>query len=359
VLFAACVGEAPPSSEPDGTGGDPLPAAQSERVTGKAMDYFVANKSLQGVALVTDGINPQLTTMSAADGAFTFETVPVGSQIFVSASRTSYRPTRNLVTVDDTTVAQDLYLMSTTDVNRQYTTAAGRGPTAGRAFVVADLLRNNGTPMAGVALSGIKLVDAAGAPAAGVLGPYVLGDSGDIVIGPTQTETHAGKARVAFLDAPAGSLTLKISYTDGQGQAQTVAAPVTTAADGATLVRTGGTGTGGTAPGGGTQAPQFAADIYPRLQTAANGGRGCANCHTAGGLGAVAVFNALPADVLAALKAKSGLLDTAKPAQSLLLTKPLYEQQPAVQNHPNATFVDGSDPDYKLILLWIQQGAQL
>jgi len=30
-----------------------------------------------------------------------------------------------------------------------------------------------------------------------------------------------------------------------------------------------------------------------------------------------------------------------------------------VQNHPNATFVDANDPDYKRILLWIQQGALL
>ena len=361
VLLAACVGEAPPSGQDD-PDGDLDPVAQDLRVSGKAIDYFVPSTTLQGVALVTDGINPQLTATSATDGAFAFPTVPVGSQIFVSASHTSYRPTRNLVAVGDTAIAQDLYLMSATDINRQYATA-GRTPAAGRAFVVADLLRSNGTPMAGVALTGVRLVDAAGAPAAGVLGPYVIGDAGDIVIGRTQTETHAGKARVAILDAPAASLTLKISFLDGQGQTQTVTTPVTTAADGATLVRSGGvSGTSGgatPAPGGNVLAPQFVADIYPRLQTAANGGRGCANCHTIGGLGAVAVFNALPAGVLATLKAKTGLIDTASPARSLLLTKPLYELPPTVQNHPNATFVDPSDPDYKLIQLWIQQGAQL
>jgi len=361
VLLAACVGEAPPTQDPgDGGVDQPAPAAQVERVTGKAMDYFVANTPLQGVALATDGINPQLTTTSATDGAFTFPTVPVGSLIFVSGSRTSYRPTRNLVVVGDTTVAQDLYLMSTVDINRQYATA-GRTPDAGRAFVVAELQRSNGTPMAGVALTSVKLLDATGAPAAGALGPYVLGDTSDIVLGPTQTETHAGKARVAFLDAPVGSLSLKISYVDGQGQTQTQTTPVTAAAGGATLVRSGGTGgLGGSVPtGGNPQAPQFAADIYPRLQTAANGGLGCANCHTVGGLGAVAVFNALATDVLAALKAKPGLIDTANPGKSLLLTKPLYELPPEMQNHPNATFVDKSDPTYKLILLWIQQGAQL
>ena len=355
VLLAACVGEAPPpSSEPDGGGN--APAAQSQRVSGKALDYFVANTPLQGAMMITDGIDPPLMTTSASDGRFAFETVPVGSQVFFSLSRTLYRPTRNLVTVEDAAVVQDLYLMSTTDTNRQYTTAVGRAPTPGRAFVIAELQRTNGTPLTGVPLTDIKLLDAAGAPAAGVLGPYVIGNGGDIILTPTQTETHDGKARIALLDVPAGSFSLKITLLDGQGVPQTLATPVSTAADGATLVRAGGKG--GTGGGGGNpQNPRFATDIFPRLQTAANGGRGCANCHTVGGFGAVAVFTALPTDVLAALKAKPGLIDLAAPANSLFLTKPLYEPPPTPQNHQNATFVDATDADYKLILLWIQQGA--
>lgn len=357
VLLAACVGQAPPSDDPGDGDGDGSPTAQSQRVSGRVLDYFVAATPLQGVALVTDGVSPQLTATSAADGAFELPDVPVGSQLFVSGSRTSYRSTRNLVAVADAAVTQNLYLMSATDISRQYATL-GRTPAAGRAFVIAELLRPGGTPLAGVSLTSIKLVDGAGAPAAGALGPYVLGDGGDILTGPTQTEVHGGQSRVAFLDAPAGAFSLTATFLDGQGQSQTLTAPVTTTADGAALVRTGGGGGGGASPGGTPTAPRFAADIYPRLQTAANGGRGCANCHTVSGLGAATVFNALAADVLATLKGAPGVIDTAAPAQSLLLTKPLYEQPPLIQNHPNATFVDASDPDYKLILLWIQQGAQ-
>jgi hypothetical protein len=355
VLLAACVGAAPPPL-PEGDAGGDSPAGQSLRVSGKALDYFVTNTPLQGAMLVTDGIDPQLMTTSASDGAFAFDTVPVGSQVFFSVSRATYRPTRNLVTIEDAAIVQDLYLMSSTDTNRQYTTAVGRAPTPGRAFVIAELQRSNGTPLTGVLLTDIKLVDAAGAPVAGVLGPYVIGNGGDIILTPTQTETHDGKARIALLDVPAGGFSLKITFLDGQGQPQTLTTPVSTAPDGATLVRAGGkTGTGGGA--GNPQNPRFATDIFPRLQTAANGGRGCANCHNVGGFGAVAVFNVLPADVLAALKAKPGLIDTGTPANSLLLTKPLYEPPPLPQNHQNATFVDATDPDYKLILLWIQQGA--
>jgi hypothetical protein len=362
-LLAACVGGAPPPVTGDDDVDDPDGApAQAQRVSGTAMDYFVPGTPLQGVALVTDGIDPPRMATTSAGGGFAIADLPVGSQLFFSASRSGYRPTRNQIAIADAAVEQDIYLMSMTDVNRQYATG-GKTPAAGRAFVVAELQRPNGTPLTGVLLTSIKLVGAADAPVPGVFGPYSFGATGDIAPAVTQTETHGGKARVAFLDVPAGSFSLKVTFQDGQGLPQTLTAPITTVADGATLVRAGGMGDtgGGTGAGGGgagTPTPRFAADIFPRLQTAANGGRGCANCHTAGGLGAIAVLNTLPADVLAALKAKPGLLDLATPANSLLLTKPLYEPAPAPQNHPNATFVDGNDADYKLILLWIQQGAQ-
>lgn len=357
VLLAACAGEAPPP--PPGDAAVEVPV-EGQRVSGKAMDYFVANTPLGGATLTSDGVTPAVMATSASDGAFAFERVPVGSQLFFSASRMNYRATRNLVAVADAAVEQDLYLMSGPDVGRQYATDGGKTPTAGRAFVVAELQRNNGMPLAGVPLTDVKLIDAGGAAIPGVFGPYVFGAGGDIVpVGPTQTETHGGRARVAFLDVPAGAFTLQVAFQDGGGQSQTQTTPVTTVADGATLVRTGDMGRPQAPSGGTPMNPRFANDIFPRLQTAANAGRGCANCHTVGGTGALLVLNALPADVLATLKAKPGLIDLAAPASSLLLTKPLYEPAPALQNHPNATYVDANDPDYKLILLWIQQGALL
>jgi hypothetical protein len=271
----------------------------------------------------------------------------------------SWLPTRNLIAIADASIDQDLYLMSTSDIGRQYATA-GKTPTAGRAFVVAELQRSDGSPLAGVALTAVQLVGANDAPLAGVSGPYVIGAAGDILPppgGPTETTTYNGKSRVAFLDVPVGASSLKVTYTDG-GQPRTITTPVSTAADGATIVHSGGMRDGGSVPsGGGAQNPRFATDIYPRLQTAANGGRGCANCHTVGGIGSVAVFNALASDVLASLKAKPGLINLADPPASLLLSKPLYELPPATQNHPNATYVDANDGDYKLIVRWIQQGA--
>ena len=84
----------------------------------------------------------------------------------------------------------------------------------------------------------------------------------------------------------------------------------------------------------------------------------CANCHTLGGPAGGAIKYDDPAALtLTNMKAIPGLLDLTTPALSLFLTKPLYE--PAPYNHPNATFIDINDPDYKLFLLWITQGALL
>lgn len=357
LLLAACVGAAP---LPPVDGSVDEPAAQGQRVSGRAMDYFSTNTPIQGASLATDGVVPELTATSAADGRFAFPTVPVGSQLFISLSRATYQPTRNLIAIADASIDQDLYLISTSDIGRQYATDGGKSPTPGRAFVIAELLRSDGSPLAGVALTAVQLVGANDVPLAGVFGPYVIGAAGDILPppgGPTATTAYNGKSRVAFLDVPAGTSSLKVTYTDG-GEQKTITTPVSTAADGATIVRSGGMRDGGSVPsGGGAQNPRFATDIYPRLQTAANGGRGCANCHMVGGTGSVAVFNALASDVLAALKAKPGLINVADPPASLLLTKPLYEPSPATQNHPNATYVDANDGDYKLIVRWIQQGA--
>jgi hypothetical protein len=129
--------------------------------------------------------------------------------------------------------------------------------------------------------------------------------------------------------------------------------PVVVVADGAALVSTGGQDDDGTPTG----TPTFATNVYPLLQKGALGGLGCANCHTAGGLMPALQFDLPAADTLAAILGRPGVVDPANPALSLLLTKPLYEQPPALQNHPNATFANDLDPNYRIILAWITGGA--
>jgi hypothetical protein len=92
---------------------------------------------------------------------------------------------------------------------------------------------------------------------------------------------------------------------------------VATTADGATLVLSGGMQGGG----GGTNVadPTFEQNIYPKLQRAAMGGLGCANCHTLTGPAAVLKYDEPAATVLANMTAAPGVINLTTPADSLLL----------------------------------------
>ena len=359
-LLAACAGKAPPNPDnPDAGGGSgDGGVTTSQAMAGKAMDYF-GGVALQDTTITTDGIDPPAMTTSAADGAYSLD-IAVGSKFYVTATHTSYRATRNPpLAMADMPLAQDVYAMSEQDVKNQYT-ILGKTPTAGTAFFTAELLRNNGTPLEGIPLANITLLDANNQPVPGVIGPYFYGSAG--VVDPAlATATAYGTpphSRVAFFDVPPGTFTMRVVYQNGMAQDVTSDTLFSASADGATLTAMGAMAGGGGGGGGMMPAdPKFAADIYPRLQKAAAGGLGCANCHTANGPAAALKYDD-PADVvLANMKAAPGVIDLATPANSLLLTMPLYELPPTPQNHPNATFLDTNDQDYKLILLWIQKGA--
>jgi hypothetical protein len=274
----------------------------------------------------------------------------------MTVSLAGYRLTRNLpVSVLDQPVVQDIYVVSTADVERIYATD-GKNPTLGRALVIADLQKEDGTPLAGIPLTDVKLLDPLGAPVLGVIGPYTINAVGDIVPATLVTELHNGKVRVAFLDVPAGISVVTATYTVA-ANILTVRGQIAALADGVTFGFA-GTPMGGMPPPMPILDPLFEMHIYPRLQKAAAGGLACGNCHTLGGSGAILIMDAPATEVLASLKAKLGLIDITTPANSLLLTKPLYELPPTLQNHPNATFADINDRDYALFMLWIQNGAK-
>lgn len=361
---AACVGNAPPNGgdDDDVDAGDDVdgsadPALLS--VSGKTVDYFTSTP-LESVTLGTEGMTPAASGSSDATGNYELR-VPPGSVFYASAARANYRPTRSapIRVAGDSLVMTDLTLVSVNDSRRQYT-SLGLTPTAGRAVLFGLLIRNNGMPLEGIPLADITLVDAQQAPVG--LGPYFFGANGDLVSNATLavSTAFAGKARVGFLDVPPGTYTLKVTYTAGTGggggtpEIRTYEIPIEAIADGATLAMTGGGDDDMTPPAG---ARTFTLDVYPRLQKAANGGLGCANCHTAGGVAAILQYDLPLADAYAAITGLPGVVNpAATAAQSLLLTKPLYEDPP---NHPNATFLTTLDPDYIVILEWIQQGAPL
>ena len=364
LALPACVGAAPPDlgdDTPPAPDAGPDDPSAGVRVSGMTMDYFTGLPAA-GASLTTDGVTPPVSGTSGADGNYALEDVLPGSLFFVDATKTNYRPTRSeMVTTLDVDVTQNLWLVSNADANRQYATL-GLTPTLDTAVTFVELVRNNGTPLIDVPLADVTLVDAGGLPVG--LGPYFFGLSGDVdanVLVSTAFGTPP-RARVAFLDVPPGSYTMRINYTAGGGggggepEIRTYEVPVLSVSNGAALGRTGGQDDDG--GGGGGETPAFAANIWPMLQTGSNGGLGCANCHTAGGSMPALQYDLPAADTLAAILARPGVVDLANPALSLILTKPLYELPPALQNHPNATFANELDPNYIMILDWITAGAR-
>lgn len=355
LTLVACAGNAPPSNPIDDVdaGVDAPPIALGKKVSGKVMDYFGA-VPLSDTMIATDGIDPPKNTTTNIDGNWELLDVPVGSKVFLATTRLNYRPTRNVaVAVDEMDVVQDVYALSVADVNRNYTSRLGALPIAGNAFVAVELQRNNGTPLEGVALADVVLHDALDQPVLNLNATFM----GAVDVDPLILVSTAvnGRSRVALFNVPPGAYTLKVPVINGQGGTDILTTPIVAVADGATLGKLGGMGMGGMPN---VTDPKFTVDIYPRLQRAALGGTGCANCHTALGTAALLIFD----DGATAVQARltigiNGRIDTTTPANSMLLTKPLYELTPP-QNHPNATYLDVNDLDYKLIMLWIQNGLK-
>ncbi len=358
LALTGCPGDAPPNVNGTPDAGDTADAPPTSfLLSGKAMDYF-GGTAIDGAMIATDGLDPPLSTSSATDGAYSLD-VAVGSTLFVDATKTGYRPTRNAaMIVADMPVTYDVYLMTDQDVKNQYT-AVGATPVLGTAILIADLRRNDNTPLEGIPLANIQLLTTQNQPVQGVKGPYFFNAAGSVDTALTTSTAYGGRVRAAYLDVPPGTYTLAVTYVNGQQQNTTNNTPVTTTADGGTLAISGGTGGGGGGGGGGNITdPSFAMHIYPKLQRAALGGLGCANCHTLSGPAAVLKYDDPPGTVLANMTARPGVINAVAPADSLLLKRPLYEAPPTPQDHPNATFLDINDADYKLFLLWITNGAK-
>ena len=307
--------------------------------------------------MTTEGVTPASTSTAPATGAFSVEVptgLPFGLVVSKVGARTTHHGTR---TTTAALAGVALHVTSSQQTSVQYG-AVGLTATLGTAVVYVNLVDNLGAPLVGVPTGDITLVDLAGAPVPGVQGPFFFSAIGNLTRNLEQSTAFAGKARVGFLDCPVGSYEIKVNYQNAQNQPQTFTVPVTCAADGLTLAATGDMGGGG----GGLMNLTFTADIYPILQRPAinPAGRACAavGCHNQGGLAPIR-FDDLAANVHAAIIARPGVVSLLTPADSLILTKPLYELPPALQNHPNATFLTVEDNDYKKILAWIEQGAPI
>jgi len=353
IGISGCPGSAPPDVGDDDApdaGVEPEPTAFL--LSGKVIDYF-GKTAIEAAMIATDGLTPALMTTSAMDGAYKLD-VAVGSALYVNATKTGYRATRNAaMTIADMPVVKDVYLMTEQDVRNQYT-AVGALPVAGKAILIAEMQRNNGTPLEGIPLANVQLLDGGNQPVAGVKGPYFFNAGGSVDAAATTATAYNGRSRVAYLDVPPGTFTLAVTYMGGM-QNVTTNTSVVTVADGGTLALSGSGAGGG---GMNVTDPSFAIHIYPKLQRAGAGGLGCANCHTLTGPASFLKYDDPAGTVLTNLIARTGVVNSVTPDDSLILRRPLYEQPPTLQDHPNATFLNVNDADYKLFLLWIQNGAK-
>jgi hypothetical protein len=386
-----CVGDI--GSEPSIDSG-PAPTVDSGiepvsfALTGNVRDYAEL-VMLADTSIATIGLSPPIQGASDGTGAYTLPGIPPGSAFFahVMPSGTTYRPTVNqAVTMLDADVTMDLGAVSAVYAQRQHATA-GLPVAPNTSIVIVEMVKPDGTPWEAVPASYLTIEPVGGGVPVG-MGPYFLGLNGDVDLALTDSIAFNGRARAAFLNVPPGSYSMYVRGVAGPapdpgtpdaglplppdagapldggvepppGEIELLAtAAVWTASDatvhGATLVwiqKIGGMGN----PGG--DDPSFATDVYPLLQKASAGGQGCASCHTAGGPAALVLIldDGAPA-VHARLLADPELVNLASPADSLLLTKPLYENPP---NHPNATWLDTTDPSYVIILEWISAGAQM
>jgi hypothetical protein len=383
-LAAACTGSIPSNGDPDAaTGPDGSTAPLMVTVSGMTYDYFSLTPTpLPQTTLAIEGVTPPVTNTSDTAGNYTFD-VPPGSTAYAIATKApAYRPTRNptLVT-QELNMTMDMYAGSNQETLNLYN-VVGTGPIAPQndtAVVIAQLARNDGTPLDQATLADIQFVDSQTPPqpVPGISGPYFFDINGQLDGNATTAILANGMVRIGILNcpvAPAGiSYNLLVAYTTGQGQPATFTVPIMCDSDGLTLARTGGMGGGGGGGGGGMGIPnpQFARDVWPRLQRPAlsDVGRACASCHNNARLapnGPQCLANATscvpwsaetPAtDLLPILQGLPGVLvPPPDVATSLFLTKPLLELTPP-QNHPNTTFLSTTDPDYIIFMDWISQG---
>jgi hypothetical protein len=382
-----CVGQINGSTAPDaapptggnadaapvGGGPDAAPAAAMYAVTGVTKDYE-SGDPLANIALDTDGLGGMQTT-SDTTGAYALQNVPASSAFTfraIPAAMSSYVPTVDPeIDVVNQNIVTDVRVVSAVYAQRQYTTV-GLPMSATGSLLIVDLKNLDGTSWTGVPLEGITLVPT------GMMTPitadhYFIGATGDVdptILVSTEFPAPgagggggtggggggmmmAGHARVAFLNVPTGSYTVQVSFTP-TGATNTISASGTakTYDAGATLGRV----LHDPATDGGTMY-KFTTDIYPILQRASMGGQDCANCHTMGGAaGNLLILDDGATSVYTRLMANPLYINLTTPADSELLTKPLYETPP---NHPNAIWLDTTNPYYMKILMWITSGAPM
>ncbi len=386
-----------PDAGPEPDAGPPPPVAVPVSGRVKALGRYLAGENyyVANAGVLAYGVNPPpLPVVTDAQGNYEF-TLPTNGQAILVTNylQGGYNQTFNAVTTADVAVIdQTIYAAEgawlseiatahnvNLNANRPCQTAALAGETCVYGVIVGKILDDGaagaGTrrPVGGVYRDDFTVTGGANNAPWYSKGPYFLNYTG--------TSSAAAQQSIVYQNGAGdylGGLYIIFPEIPLQGPA---AQPIQVqiAYDYNGLTRYFGPSTVQTfrAPGGGvswakiyeTGAPppppvgaiDFDSQVYPLFLPVDRGGLGCQGCHTnqggatpAGGMnlygGAANAYDSLNPNQYPVR------VNTAAPADSYLLTKPLYELD-GNQNHPIFAFLTEQEPGYQTIYAWISEGA--
>lgn len=329
------------SEDSDDNGDEPL--GGSRTVEGSVVD-FESGQAIAGAASVsTSGLMPA-PMITSQGAAFTIKGVPDNSAFQILASAPSHRPTFSEAVIVGTDNLRDVSAAVVSDAFvASLASAFGVTATAGRGVLLARVVNDRGEPKAGVAKANFVLDGS-------VSGPFFL--DGSRQPQPAATATSASGWVVWFEVAPgvatlgmSGTATATLAMPVSPIEAGSVTLAQIKAADGAPVL---------------PKNVSFRNQIIPIFRSLGEGGRGCAACHSGGGIGKDLGGLMLDAGdnlTYKELTEEDPLrVQTAMPEKSQILTFPSRENPP--DRHPNVTFTGPLDPDYLKILVWIREGAK-
>ena len=320
--------------------GDDGPLGGSLTVTGDVVDFQTAAAVDGAISVTTSGLipAPQVTTLAAT---FTITGIPENSafQILAAAPpthRATFSPavviTNQNVDGVKAPVTSETYLSS-------LTATFGVTPTAAKGILFVRLVDAAGAPRAGVPDSELVL-------AGGAVGPFFL----DANLAPAKNaNTSSASGYAVFFEVAPGVVSLgqaaNATLTIEMALSPVVAGNVTLAdgvvSDGAPALPTN---------------VSFAQQIVPIFES-----RGCVACHSGNGpgkdLGGLQLSGGTE-KIFSELVTERPMVrvNLTTPEASLVLTRPSREDPPDV--HPNVTFASPQDPDYLKLLVWILEGAK-
>ena len=324
--------------------GDDEPLGGSRTVEGNVVDFESGQPITGSASVSTSGLVPE-PLISTQGATFTIKGVPENSAFQILASAPAHRPTFSTSVIVGTDDVRDT---RATVVSDSFMTALAAGfnvtPSTGRGILLARVVNDRGEPKAGVAATNFTLTGASVSP------PRFLSDTKAPL--PNATATTASGWVVFFEVAPGvvslgvgTGATVTLDMPDSPISAGTVTLAEVRATDGAVVL---------------PRNVSFANQIIPIFRPLGEGGRGCAACHSGGGIGRD--LGGLTLDASANLIYKELTqedplrVQLATPEKSELLTYPSREVPP--DRHPNVTFTGPLDPDYLKILVWIREGAK-